>query len=132
MQSLDNLNTLYLSLAQTERLLKRPAEAAAATRERQNLWQRPANPRELYNSACEFALCIPLVGEAGKPLTESERGQRHEYADRAMEALRQAVHAGFKNPAHAMADKDLEPLRSLPDFQSLFGQPSFPADPFVH
>jgi hypothetical protein len=45
--------------------------------------------------------------------------KKQEYADRAMELLRQAVKAGFKNVAHMKKDTDLDMLRERDDFKKL-------------
>jgi eukaryotic-like serine/threonine-protein kinase len=117
------LSNHYLNLAETLRALGRADEVAGATRERMRLW--PGNPLQLYNLACEFALCVPIAREAAA-------GRR--YADEAMGALRAAVAAGWSNAAHTARDPDLAPLRQRPDFRTLLAElydRSFPADPFA-
>jgi hypothetical protein len=41
------------------------------------------------------------------------------YADRAMDFLRQAVKAGWKDAPHIRMDTDLDPLRGREDFRKL-------------
>jgi hypothetical protein len=117
------------ALAEALRKLGRPAEAAAVALERQALW--PDDPVELYDAACELALCVPLV-EAGRAAPSAAgRAERRRYADQAMAALVQAVRSGFKDLALLKTDPDLDPLRPRPDFQLLVLDVAFPADPFA-
>jgi tetratricopeptide (TPR) repeat protein len=117
------LSNDYFNLAWALRALGRTDEAAGVTRERMRLW--PGNPIELYNAACEFALCIPIA----------ERDvARRSYADEAMAALRAAVAAGWSNAAHTARDPDLASLRERPDYRALLAglfDRAFPADPFA-
>lgn len=46
-------------------------------------------------------------------------GKKQEYADRAMELLRQAAKAGFNDAALMKRDTVLDPLRDRADFQRL-------------
>jgi serine/threonine protein kinase len=118
------LSNNEVTLAKALRALVRPAEAAAATLRRPALW--PDDPVELYNAACDLALCVPLAdpGRAGMA------AEPRVYADEAMAVLRQAVRAGFRDATHMGSDPDLDPLRSRPDFQLLMMDLAFPADPF--
>ena len=61
-----------------------------------------------YNFACVYAV-------AGNKVTE----KKQEYLDRAMELLKQAVKAGYKDAAHMKQDSDLDPLRDREDFKQL-------------
>ena len=79
------------------------------------------DPGELYNAACELALCVPLA---------SGPDDARRYADQAMAALRRAVQAGFRNAPHAREDPDLEALRPRPDFQMLLMDLSMPGQSF--
>jgi hypothetical protein len=117
------LSSDYVNLSGVLRTLRRPDEAARATRERMNLWTGEA--KELYNAACEFAQCVPIAREAAAA---------RRYADEAMAALSAAVAAGWSNAAHTARDRDLAPLRERPDFQALLAglfNRGFPADPFA-
>jgi serine/threonine protein kinase/tetratricopeptide (TPR) repeat protein len=111
------LSAHYFDLAATYRELDLPDEAAAVTLDRKQLW--PAHPGELYNVACEFALCIPLVGKNEASVSPGQQAQRERYAGRAVEALRSAIAAGFKDVAQLRKDPDLDALRGRPDFQEL-------------
>jgi tetratricopeptide (TPR) repeat protein len=103
------LDVNHRDLAQAFRTLNRPAEAVAEATRRAALW--PDDCRQVYDVACELALCIPLAA--------SSAADRADYADRAMDALRKAVGLGWKDVAHLQVDPDLAPLRSREDFRAL-------------
>ena len=52
-------------------------------------------------------------------------------SDRAMASLRRSAEQGKLEPSDLKADKDLDALRSRPDFQLLLMDLAFPADPFA-
>jgi serine/threonine protein kinase len=116
-----SLSTLYRKLARRQRELRRPAEAAATALLRRQLW--PRHPDELYDVACELALCLPLVGKEPTALTAGEQAERRGYALQAMDTLRQAVAHGFNDREHLRKDPDLEPLRARDDFSKLLDDP---------
>jgi hypothetical protein len=64
-----------------------------------------------YDFACIFAVA------SGKC-----PGRKHEYADRAMDLLRKAVKAGFKDAAHLKKDTDLDALRGRDSFKKLLAE----------
>jgi tetratricopeptide (TPR) repeat protein len=64
-----------------------------------------------YNFACIYAIA------SGKSVQ-----RKSAYADRAMELLRVAVKAGFKDASHMARDKDLDPLRGREDFKKLLAE----------
>ena len=97
--------------------LGQPAEAAATSRERKQLW--PGQPAELYQVACELAQCVPLVGKAKTQLTAAEEAERRRYAAEAIQTLRQAVDSGFKEVEQLRTAPELNSLRSHADFQKL-------------
>jgi tetratricopeptide (TPR) repeat protein len=103
------LDLNHRDLAQALRKLNRPAEAAAQATRRSELWAD--DPGQLYDVACELALCIPLAGASA--------ADRIDYSERAMDALREAVRLGWKDVAHIEADPDLASLRSREDFRAL-------------
>jgi serine/threonine protein kinase/Tfp pilus assembly protein PilF len=85
------------------------AEVAALTASRPNKtglaqW----NAGQWYDFACIYSLA------SGK-----SADRKQEYADRAMELLRNAVRAGFKDAGHMKKDTDLDPLRDREDFKKL-------------
>ena len=66
---------------------------------------------ELYNLACGYSLC-----SAGHKV---EKGAVERYKVRAMELLRKAVAAGYKDAPHMRKDTDLDPIRDRDDFKRL-------------
>jgi hypothetical protein len=94
-------------------------ESAASVLERQQLW--PANPDEIYDTACELARCAARVG-AGKSdagLTPEERADRRHYGDLAVAALRLAIDRGLKGADDVKADGDFAILGGRDDFRKL-------------
>jgi serine/threonine protein kinase/tetratricopeptide (TPR) repeat protein len=64
-----------------------------------------------YDFACVYAVASSKIAE-----------KKQQYADRAMELLRQAIQAGYKNAAHMAEDADLAPLRPREDFKKLLAE----------
>jgi tetratricopeptide (TPR) repeat protein len=110
-------------LAHELRILRRPVEAADATRRRAALW--PNDAGELYDAACELALCVPLLDDTAR---------RDALADAAVDVLRRAIAAGWRDASHTARDPDLAALRDRTDFRELLrslGDRAFPADAFA-
>jgi serine/threonine protein kinase/tetratricopeptide (TPR) repeat protein len=109
-----SLGNVLRRQAQPERALEAFQHAAAI------LEQLPPGDGTMdYSLACMRALCSGVVGQGKAELTEVEQAQRRKYADQAMEALRKAVAAGFRNPGELKHDSELDALRSREDFQQL-------------
>jgi hypothetical protein len=89
--------------------------------------QSAAESMDYYNIACAQSLLSGLAAQSGSGLTAVE--SRAE-ADHAMQSLRLAAAAGWRDSSWAAADPDLAPIRSRADFQSLILDIGFPADPF--
>jgi hypothetical protein len=71
----------------------------------------------LYNIGCVFARSSAAAAN-DRRLAPAERARlQGQYADRAMDYLRQAFANGFQNAALLKGDKDLDPLRAREDFQ---------------
>jgi serine/threonine-protein kinase len=78
----------------------------------------------LYNSACRYALASAAVRKDATLATADQEKLAGQYADRAVELLRQAVTKGYRSPANLdrlKGDKDLDALRGCPDFKTLVG-----------
>jgi tetratricopeptide (TPR) repeat protein len=72
-----------------------------------------------YNIACVFALSS-AAAEKDSNLSPADRTRlKAQYADRAIEFLRQAVSKGYQNAASLKTDPDLAALRSREDFKKL-------------
>jgi tetratricopeptide (TPR) repeat protein len=114
------LSIVYVKVARLQRDLSRPAEAAVTSAKRRDLW--PADARELYQAACELALCVPLVGR-GKPiLSPVEQAEQRNYADQAVAVLRQAVQAGYRDVAQLKKDLRLDSLRMHAAFNAFLAE----------
>jgi tetratricopeptide (TPR) repeat protein/tRNA A-37 threonylcarbamoyl transferase component Bud32 len=115
-------------LVQVCTVLRRPEEAADATRELVSVVPRDAVT--LYQAACVFCHCAHLAEQVGA-VGSRDRGDAT-YHDEAMANLRAAIAAGWGDRAQAAASPDLAPLWGRRDFQELFLDPAFPIDPFMH
>ena len=115
------LNQTYRNIASVLRAQNQVSEAAATAHRCVEL--SPSDSVELYNSACDLALCIPLADR----LADAQR-----YGNEAMAILRRAAAAGWSDRTHAVSDPDLKSLHSRRDFQEFVLDHIFPADPFAH
>jgi serine/threonine protein kinase/tetratricopeptide (TPR) repeat protein len=108
----------------------RIADAVGAIRQSVAIYERLPTPKpaDRYNSACAHAV---LAGIAPKPHSglTAEEGQAE--AERAMQWLRRAVAAGYRNMAILRGDHNLDALRSRDDFQLLMMDLEFPDEPFA-
>ncbi|WP_152050986.1 serine/threonine-protein kinase [Tautonia marina] len=78
-----------------------------------------ADPIHNYNLACNAALAAQVVGDDPEQPTEEDTQARRNRNDRAMNALRRAVDAGYVRMENLEHDSDLDGLRNRPDFQEL-------------
>jgi hypothetical protein len=69
------------------------------------------NALKWYDFACIYSVASGQVAD-----------RKREYADAAVEMLRKAVKAGWKDAAHMRADTDLDPLRGRDDFKQLVAE----------
>ena len=83
---------------------------------------------DIYDLACNQSLLSGVASDAGSGLTAAD-GQAE--ADKAMETLRRAVAAGWRDRTHMRVDTDLDPIRSRPDFQVLALDLAMPDKPFA-
>jgi tetratricopeptide (TPR) repeat protein len=82
--------------------------------------QWPYRGGEFYNIARDLALCSTLVEDRGIKLRlQGKPEECPGYADRAMEALRQAIANGFDDVEHLRSNADLQALRTREDFREL-------------
>lgn len=104
----------------------KPAEALASYEKARDILQKlaDANPKipnyrsglagSLYDIACLYAIT------SGKHVDKPEKAKAE--ADKAMDSLRKAVSAGYKDAAHMKKDTDLDSLRGRDDFQKLMAE----------
>jgi serine/threonine-protein kinase len=97
----------------------RPTEAVASLRKAIAISEQIPNkyPWEYYELARSYALLAGVAPQAGSGLTAAE-GQA--LADKAMEVLRRAVAAGFRDVDIMGKDTNLKTLREREDFEKLF------------
>ena len=98
----------YQGLADSLRMLGRPIEAAEATRECRKLWPDDAN--ELYKRATEFSLCAAIA---------KDDAQKTSFALEAVDTLKKAIDAGWKDAKHLREDAELKSIRDRDDFKKL-------------
>ncbi len=91
-----------MARARAGRLADPPAELAEVTK------SDPTDPIHRYNFARAYALA-----------SAKDATKRDDYARRAVEQLKEAVKAGYKNAALMAKDSDLAPLRDRDDFKKL-------------
>ena len=116
------LGVQIMGLVHVLRLQGRTTAAGETARELLTL--QPKDQGQLYNAACELALCAQA---------EPDDSGKQTLADAAVASLRAAISAGWRDAIHTSLDSDLDPLRARADFQHLLEElfdAIFPADPF--
>jgi tetratricopeptide (TPR) repeat protein len=103
------LSATFGLLAQIERGLYRPDRARDVCRERLALWE--GNGGELYSVAREFAITATVARELKL---------REQCVELALDALRRAVQAGFRDARRARTDPALRMLRDRDEFRQLW------------
>ena len=126
----EKLGDAHASLSEALLALRRPAEAAASAFESRGLC--PRDGRRLYEAARLLAACEESVAAGDSPgqRGSAEPYQRLRYDDSAMETLRQAVAAGFRDAHRLSTGTAFTSLRSRPDFHALVMDLVFPDDSF--
>jgi len=94
-----------------------PAAAIAAASQIQKLGWNPTT--NAYHAAVLMATCADFVDKNQKLSPTEKPMPKKQYADHAMEMLRQAVAAGFSDTARLKGDPALENIRSREDFKLL-------------
>jgi tetratricopeptide (TPR) repeat protein len=98
--------------------IHREAKDASGCRATAVMWEKldRRDAASLYNAACYRA-----VSAAVQAKSKGDESAKHAAADadKAMDWLRRAVAAGYKDRAHMEKDADLDFLRSREDFQEL-------------
>jgi hypothetical protein len=105
------------------RMLVKLSDHADAARRAEEFAQIGVEPAlDCYVAACLLSLCAPLATKDTK-LPETKRtALAKQYADRAIELLRQAVTKGWNDAAHMKKDPDLDRLRQRDDFKKLLAE----------
>jgi tetratricopeptide (TPR) repeat protein len=95
------------------------ARDAAGCRATAEMWEnlRRNDAGGLYNAACYRAVTAAVIRETDPSATGA--GHADAEADRAMEWLKRAIAAGYKDLANMAKDKDIDALRGRDDFRAL-------------
>ena len=115
-------NTLLQNLSILVQAQAQSGDAAAAAATARRVEDLAVTPRNHYNAACYLALAVKEAGPA--PWAS-------DLAARAVAQFRMALDGGYQNRALIARDRDLDSLRSRPDFQLLVMDLAMPADPFA-
>jgi hypothetical protein len=106
---------LQFRLSQMNMLVETGAYSDAAAAAAEASKQR----REEHRVAAILARCAGLA-QKDRKLPEARRGELvQNYGDRALELLRRARQAGFKDRSYVNNNKDFDSLRARADFQEL-------------
>jgi Fe-S oxidoreductase len=110
-QELAAYTDLMVALAQNQRV-EEAAQMADMV-----LKKLESGPSVLVDTACCFAICSGVVPDdrPGKEAAEK-------YALRAIEHLRKAIAAGYREVVNLETEPELDALRSREDFKSLLGE----------
>ncbi|HEV3415977.1 MAG TPA: hypothetical protein VG056_04170, partial [Pirellulales bacterium] len=111
------LNNNYKDLAALKRVSGKPLEAAAISQERRKLW--PGNAAELYEIAGELALAAAAGGDASAQPAASQSSDESAIVRQAIDALQEAVAAGFNKFDELQADSRFKVLAQQPAFKQL-------------
>jgi len=92
---------------------------AAGCRTTAEMWENQGrgDADGLYNAACYRAVTSAVIRDSDPSVTGA--GQANAEADRAMEWLKRAVAAGYKDVANMTKDNDIDALRGREDFRAL-------------
>src|SRR5262249_62316520 len=107
--------------AMTQREQGQLAEAVATALKRRLLWPRKGD--KLYAVAADLALTAARVGKGKTRPSEIEEKQKRECIVLAIETLRHARLAGFKDLARLKKDPAFGPFAKLREFQEFLLDP---------
>jgi tetratricopeptide (TPR) repeat protein len=111
----------YQDLSKLQRGLGLEREAATSIRlsraALERLPMKSSDDHYLLSSAC--AQCAALVAKGKTSLTDKEKQEQQQENDLAMDALRKAVAAGFRNVEQLKLNEDFASLRGRADFKEL-------------
>jgi hypothetical protein len=122
-------NLAFFGRARAKNLLElnRPEEALEeSVRSADHTFASALMPAELGGHYYDLACYCSLAAAEFSRLEQLSEGQRREKVvsalDRAMEMLRKAVQAGFKDADRLKKDTDLDPLDDREDFKKLIAE----------
>jgi eukaryotic-like serine/threonine-protein kinase len=115
------LRNHYQNLADV--LLRQGEHAEAARMGAEMARVRPEDADDSYNAASILALAVPVARKDPK-LTEAQRSAAiAAHGDQAIELLRRAIAAGFKDFDFMAKDTDLDSIREHPRYKELIKKP---------
>jgi len=122
----DPNNPRYLAIAQitlgkAHMALDQPADALKDWQTAVRLLEsvREPIPYDLYKLAGAYAMSSTVIGKDRARSKEDNERSSQKLVDKAMDALRRAVAAGWSDAHEMETDSDLESLRTLAEFQRL-------------
>jgi serine/threonine-protein kinase len=89
------------------------------------------DPDASYELACAFSRHVDRAVKESGPAAQQAAPVSQLHADRAMQFLREAVRAGYRDVNAIQTEPDLDPLRYRSDFRDLVHDLSFPVEPFA-
>ncbi len=122
-----NLANHLTNLAIVEREAGRPEAAAKFITQHRALW--PDDPAELFKVAVEWSLTAAALEKDAAQLTSEQQSLHRQCQTEALDALKTALAAGFKDLDKLRADPNLANLRDLPGFQKLLESRQTPSSP---
>jgi hypothetical protein len=110
----------YYHQARIHALAKEPAQAVASIQKAEELYKDvpPKGPEDIYFQACLKALRAGLPA-TGKSALDLPVDAKKRLADEAMELLKKAVAAGYRNATLFQNTESLKSLHDRPDFEEL-------------
>jgi hypothetical protein len=79
--------------------------------------EAPKNPGFLFQIACCYALCVAGSSTADEQAAASRDKESRDFGKTALDALRLAVDAGYRDFSGIEHDPDLDPIRDRADFR---------------
>ncbi len=111
-----NLSSVLGNAAIAHRTLKHYPEAVRVTEDRVRLW--PNNSAELYDAATDFARTFDSASRAKEPATQA----RDQALKASIDALRQAIRAGFTDREKIRTATVFAPLRETAEFRAFLAE----------
>ena len=88
-------------------------------------------PKELFEQACMHAQIGLLLDKGTAERRPGLSDARQSHFDAAVDLIRRSIAHGFLDYKELRGRKELDPLRSRPDFRLLMMDQAFPNDPFA-
>jgi hypothetical protein len=88
-------------------------------------------PNDLFELACVHAYIGLLLEQAPAERRPDPSDAPQAHFDAAVDLIRRSIAGGFLNDREAKGHKELDRLRSRPDFRLLLMDQAFPVDPFA-